>query len=322
LIQLFFFSLSDIKTIKKAFTAVVYASIINASYYLYLYLIDPVSLWRVGNIGSISATYNTLAYALASALWIGPICGVLTPYRKITLGSAITAVFTAGVMFFGILLTGTKGALVVVFGLLILYLYIRKLLTGSTISFASIAKTAAGIGVLAVVLVLIDRDLSPVQRALDLAEGQTYSFRIELWIFSWQEISSSLKTFLLGHGFGRFYFFDGLSEFTYPHNFFFDLGHSVGFVGAVIFVYLLYVSFKRLTVVISYSQGELRTVALQTFGLGLVALIAGSIAFKFSSNVSLWMFVACSSRIAQIFAQEVYRAQLAAANTGRESPAI
>jgi hypothetical protein len=316
LVQLFFFALSDIRSIKKAFSAIVVASIINATYYLYLYLLDPASLWRVGNIGSISATYNTLAYALASALWIGPICRALTPGRAVSPSAVMTAFFSAAVMFFGILLTGTKGAIIVVFGLLILYLYTRKLLTGATISFASFAKTGIGIGVLALVFFLIDRDLSPVQRALDLAEGQTYSFRLELWIFSWQEITSSLRTFLLGHGFGKFYFWDGLGEFTYPHNFFFDLGYSVGIVGALILVYLIYISFKRLTVVIRFSQGDLRTVALQTFGLGLVSLIAASIAFKFSSNVPLWMFLAFSSRITQIFAQEYHRAQVAYAAVG------
>jgi hypothetical protein len=287
------------------FKALLYSCLIISVFWIVTAIRNPGSLWRVGNIVGSGASYSTVSYQIAAAAWVGPMVNLLNSTRsfrsKLFQDIPFLIILTSG-----IILTGTKGGVLVWICLLILLLFFHfkeitnqnlVRVTSEVVIFVIIPFAALGYfinewgGELGVINRLIFGFLS-----ID-----TSNSRLEILLYAKDQIFSDLQSLLIGSGFGKFNLFSGSAIATYPHNFFLDLSFNAGLPAALLFMVWLVKTWKHNFRCLRQKEQDpaQRILMLQTIGWGLVACIFGLLSAKFSSHTMLWFFLALSIRIRQ-----------------------
>lgn len=300
LVHLMYVAFDSEKRLRWLFRAIALAGIITSAFYVSGFAPSAEDLWRVGNLGAEGATYNTLAYNLAAALWVGPWVIVATRgIRAVGVRGLVYFLAATPLMIGGILLTGTKGAVLIVGLLCLLSEYIRLRQTRRLWQLIVNWRSLLTILVAGSVVAYMDES-APVQRAV-VFERETWSSRGEILSAALLQLLETPTTFLLGQGIGMFSFIGSDNvEYTYPHNLFLDVALNLGIVAAVLVLLLLIRCFSicaRLGWVNADTSEEIRLLALMNLGFGIVAVVAGLISFRFASNILLFMFISVAARL-------------------------
>jgi O-antigen ligase len=287
------------------FKALVYSCLIISIFWIVIAMRNPGSLWRVGNILGSGASYSTVSYQLAAAAWVGPMVNLLDSNRsfgsKVFQDIPFLIILTSG-----ILLTGTKGGVLVLICLLIILVFFHlKGMTNQSllrVTFEVVIFVIIPFAALGYFINNWGGELGVINRLImGFLSLDTSNSRLEILLFAKDQIFSDIQSLLIGSGFGTFNLLSGSAVATYPHNFFLDLGFNAGLPAAFLFMVWLVQNWKHDFRYLRQKEQDpaLRILMLKTVGWGVVACIFGVISAKFSSHTMLWFFLALSIRIRQ-----------------------
>ena len=302
LIYLIFVNFRTLQEIRWVFRGIIIAGIATSIYFFWILYVRALSIFmRMGALGATGATYNTVGYTLAVAFWVSFGATIAIGKKRWIFYDLFVVSPTMLMLVAAIVLTGTKGGVLVLACLCILTYIIGRTRRRQI---ASIITSIIWLSILIVfatlTLVLAVGGAESTQRMSGLFDSEYILYaRVDMWLYAVSKIFQDYWTPLVGIGLGQFSYPMGRYVETYPHNLFLDIAFDAGIPAAVVMGMLLWQAWKSLFGIIQSEEAstELQFVTTQLLGLGMVALVAGLISFKFTDNIMLWVFLGLAARL-------------------------
>ncbi len=307
---LIYFTFQSDKDIDWFFKALIYSSLTISLYWGIFVILNPDGAWRIGAIGGTGATFNTVSYQIVAAAWAGPMVNLLKPNRllrlKISRDIPLLLLLT-----FGNFLTGTKGGVVLEFGLLGMLLFMGFKEGGNKMNAISFCKQFVFIILVPItVLYFTVRQLGGGLEAINriffgFQSAHAFDARIQMLLYAKDQILDDLPSLFFGSGFGAFNLDigggSGVTAAKYPHNLFLDLAFNAGLPAAILLaIWMVHIWVFIIKLTKQQNQDPFqRQNLIKTVGWGVVACFSALTVFKFSSNTMLWFFFALAIRIRQ-----------------------
>lgn len=299
-IHLVYLSFISVREITGALQGIWIASLLMGVYFLYVWLGTSIPLIRLGTPGSTGATYNTAAYSLAAGIWVGPLSAIIARHQFPNFRALIIQIGLIIFLLIAILLTGSKGGMLTTMAFVVLWVVLVRFRRLNKMDMIFFWSAIIIISSLLLILTKIE-PLDPVHHVAQLFRINSLqsSGRVDMWFDAIAQIFSSPTSILFGIGLGEYQYFDGLYEYTYPHNIFLDLAVNIGFPAAIFLGIIIWKTFiiplhclkaRRI-------DPETQLLALKLVGLGFTAMISGLTCFRFSSNFLLWIFIGLTARL-------------------------